>query len=461
MTIKLEINIKNSLINARSLAADQSVVFCHVQKIESMSVIELYKSSEFKYRGKRFYWGNADQNLKLLGIDTAFKLQMDETEDDRFELVENFWNSFSKLIQLSGEQSVEGTGPICFGGFSFQPNQSDMIWEDFGTLLFYVPKFLITDIKGECYLSSTFVMNADTTDSEIEDFVQEYELILRQEDSNEVYPNIIDTVETDVVEWTEMIENALAEIKSGNIEKIVLARVTELNFDREVSPSSVMEKLSTQQNNSYQFGIELDQVAFVGASPERLIFKQGNTISTACIAGTIGRGETEGFDKMLEIELMNDSKNIHEHHFVVEYIRSILEEKCVKLDISNVPQILKNKNVQHLFTPVIGQALPDKSILDFVRDLHPTPAMGGIPHTFALEKIDTLESFGRGFYASPIGWMDRFGNGEFIVGIRSALINQNRVTLFAGCGIVANSDPLKEYEETAMKLKPMLSALGL
>ena len=461
MTIKLELNIKKSLINARSLAANQTVVFCHVQKIESVSVIELYKSSELKYRGKRFYWENADQNLKFVGIDPAFKLQMNETEDDRFELVENFWNSFSKLIQLSGEQSIEGTGPICFGGFSFQPNQSDMIWEDFGTLLFYVPKFLITDIKGECYLSSTFVVNEDTTDREIDDLMKQYELILRQEDDREIYPDIIDIVETDLVEWTEMIENALAEITSGDIEKIVLARTTELKFDGEISPSSVMEKLSNQQNNSYRFGIELDHVAFVGASPERLILKQGNYISTACVAGTIGRGETDEIDKMLASELMNDRKNIHEHQFVVEYIRSILEEKCVKLDISSEPQILKNNNVQHLFTPVFGQALPDKSILNFVRDLHPTPAMGGIPHTFALEKIDALESFGRGFYASPIGWMDRFGNGEFIVGIRSALINQNKVTLFAGCGIVANSDPLKEYEETAMKLKPMLSALGL
>jgi menaquinone-specific isochorismate synthase len=461
MTIRLELNIKKSLINARSSAADQTVVFCHVQKIESVSVIELYKSSELKYRGKRFYWENADQNLKFVGIDPVFKLQMNETEDDRFELVESFWNSFSKSIQISGDQSVEGTGPICFGGFSFQPNQSDMIWDDFGTLLFYVPKFLISDIKGECYLSSTFVVNSDTTDIEIEDFIQEYDLILRKEDSTEVYPDIIDIVETDVVEWTEMIENALEEIKSGDIEKIVLARITELNFDREISPSSVMENLSNQQNNSYQFGIELDQVAFVGASPERLILKHGDTISTACVAGTIGRGDTEEIDKMLAIELLNDGKNIHEHRFVVDYIRSILEEKCIKLDISSEPQILKNKNVQHLFTPVFGQALPDKSILDFVRDLHPTPAMGGIPHTFALEKIDALESFGRGFYASPIGWMDRFGNGEFIVGIRSALINQNKITLFAGCGIVANSDPLKEYEETAMKLKPMLSALGL
>ena len=242
-------------------------------------------------------------------------------------------------------------------------------------------------------------------------FIKEIDRIIRLEDATLFQPELTGIVESDIDEWSLMIDNALAEIGTGKLEKVVLARTIELNFDGEISPSLVMENLSNQQSNSFLFGIEHGQVAFVGASPERLILKNGHNISTACVAGTIGRGESEYSDKMLENELLNDSKNVNEHRFVVNYIRTVLENKCLKLDIPSEPQILKNKNVQHLYTPVNGIALPEKSILDFVSDLHPTPAMGGMPHPLALQKIKALENFNRGFYASPLGWMDQFGNG--------------------------------------------------
>lgn len=463
MTIKVDIDLMESLISSRNKAVEsnQTVVFCHVQKIEKVSVLNIYKNSETNYKGKRFYWENADRNLKFVGVGTAFKLQMEEIEGNRFDVVEKFWDDFSNIMVLSGVQDVVGTGPICYGAFSFQPELSDMTWDDFGILLFYIPRYLISTNDKDCYLSSTIVVNAETTDMELNEFVAESARILQLEAIEAVQYKLSTIVETSIVEWSEMVEDVLEGIKTGHFEKVVLARTSDLIFDREISSSSVMENLSNQQSNSYLFAIENDNSTFIGATPERLILKQGQNISTACVAGTIGRGKTEELDQKLEFDLFHDEKNISEHNFVVDYIRSVLEKKCMHLEIPSKPQILKNKNVQHLFTPVIGQVLVGESILNIARDLHPTPAMGGKPLDFALEKIVELENVERGFYASPIGWMDSFGNGEFIVGIRSALLNGKKATLFSGCGIVADSDPIEEYEETAMKFRPMLSALGV
>lgn len=463
MTIKVDIDLKQGLINSRSRATEsnQTVIFCHVQKIENVSVLNIYKNSERNYKGKRFYWENADRNLKFVGIETAFKLQLKEIEGNRFDAVERIWNDFSKTMVLSGEENIIGTGPICYGAFSFQPELSDLTWDDFGAMLFYVPRYLISTINHECYLSSTMVLNAETTNIELDKFVAESTQILQLEAVDTVPYRLATIVETDVSEWTEMVEAILKGIKAVQLEKVVLARSSDLTFDSDISPGSVMEKLSIEQSNSYLFAIENDKSTFIGASPERLILKQGQNISTACVAGTIGRGKTVELDQKLEFELFHDEKNISEHNFVVDYIRSVLEKKCVHLEVPTKPQILKNKSVQHLFTPIVGQALVGESILNIARDLHPTPAMGGKPLNVALEKIVELENVDRGFYASPIGWMDTFGNGEFIVGIRSALLNGKKATLFSGCGIVAESDPIKEYEETAMKFKPMLSALGV
>ncbi|MDF2557162.1 MAG: isochorismate synthase [Bacillales bacterium] len=463
MTINVDIDLKDSVIRARNNATEsnQTVVFCHVKKIEKVSILNIYKNSERKYKGKRFYWENLEQNLKFVGIDTAFKLQMKETETNRFDVVEKFWDDFSELMVITGVQNIIGTGPICYGAFSFKPELTDLIWDEFGALLFYIPRHLISNVDGACYLSSTLIVNADTTDEEIDLFEAEFTQILQLDSEINVQYKSFSIAETSIHEWTDMVEDVLSVIRSGELEKVVLARSTELIFNHEISSSTVMENLSLQQNNSYLFALENEHSTFLGASPERLILKQGQNISTACVAGTTSRGETEELDQKLEFELINDEKNINEHNFVVDYIRSILEKKCIQLEIPSKPQILKNKSVQHLYTPVFGQAFVGDSILNFAKDLHPTPAMGGIPLNTALQKIDELENIDRGFYASPIGWMDSQGNGEFIVGIRSALLNRNKAILFSGCGIVGDSDPIKEYEETAMKFKPMLSALGI
>ncbi|MED2930573.1 isochorismate synthase, partial [Bacillus swezeyi] len=179
-----------------------------------------------------------------------------------------------------------------------------------------------------------------------------------------------------------------------------------------------------------------------------------------CLAGSIKRGENEQEDRMLGLELLNDEKNLIEHNIVVNMIFKAFLSNCSHVKKPDKPGLYKTKNVQHLYTPVVGKMNEESSLFHLIEQLHPTPALGGAPQHKAVEVIRNIEPLSRGWYAAPAGWIDMRGNGEFAVAIRSGLIESKEARLFAGCGIVADSDPALEYEETQMKLKPMLSALG-
>jgi menaquinone-specific isochorismate synthase len=215
-----------------------------------------------------------------------------------------------------------------------------------------------------------------------------------------------------------------------------------------------------QQHESFIFAFESNGDCFIGASPERLVKKQGDEVYSTCLAGSISRGKTEEEDHKLGQLLLTDQKNLIEHGFVVEMIKEALEESCEEIILPDQPQLMKIRDIQHLYTPVIGKCHKDASLLLLVERLHPTPALGGLPKEEAVVKIRQVEDLDRGFYAAPLGWVDYRKNGEFAVSIRSGLIQENEVSLFAGCGVVADSDSESEYLETSLKFKPMLRALG-
>ncbi|KJD52239.1 isochorismate synthase, partial [Bacillus amyloliquefaciens] len=188
--------------------------------------------------------------------------------------------------------------------------------------------------------------------------------------------------------------------------------------------------------------------------------KDGDNVLSTCLAGSIKRGESEQEDRMLGLELLNDEKNLIEHDIVVNMIHQALLSNCSNIKKPAKPGLYKTKNVQHLYTPIVGKMNAESSLFDLIEKLHPTPALGGAPQQKAIEVIRVLEPMSRGWYAAPAGWIDMSGNGEFAVAIRSGLIDSKEARIFAGCGVVADSDPHMEYEETQIKMKPMLSALG-
>src|SRR5438105_1618902 len=185
------------------------------------------------------------------------------------------------------------------------------------------------------------------------------------------------------------------------------------------------------------------------------------TAATMALAGSIARGATPAEDQALAEKLLRDRKERAEHAVVVGALRDGLAQVSTRVIADAEPRVQKLANVQHLLTPIRAQVSPGVGVLDLVERLHPTPAMGGFPRQPALELIRANEGLDRGWYAGPIGWVNQSGEGEFVVGIRSALVRGDSATLFAGCGIVAESNAAAEYAESEWKLRPMLAALGL
>ena len=202
-----------------------------------------------------------------------------------------------------------------------------------------------------------------------------------------------------------------------------------------------------------------DTASFIGCTPERLASFQSNFILTEGLAGSISRGDTASEDVMLENDLLRSSKDLHEHKIVLSAIEQQLAPFSSNITHPTKPSVKKLSNVQHLYTPITASILEGVSKTELLKKLHPTPAVGGFPRAEAVKFIQQHEDFDRGWYAAPIGWINTSGNGEFAVAIRSGLIMKNQVRFFAGCGIVQDSDPQKEWEETNMKFIPMLTAL--
>ncbi len=271
---------------------------------------------------------------------------------------------------------------------------------------------------------------------------------------------LVEQREVRPTEWKQTVANAVEEMKKSDLDKIVLARELRVVFKNRIVSERVLQKLMEEQPTSYIFSFEVGGDCFIGATPEQLIKKKGNEVFSVCLAGSIARGKSIEEDTRLGAELLHDPKNLMEHQYVVSMITNALKTVCDQVIVPKEPELMKIRHIQHLCTPVKGVCENEVTIFDFVEKLHPTPAMGGLPKEKAVVRIREIEGLERGLYAGPLGWVDSYGNGEFAVGIRSALLQGNEASLFAGCGILEDSQPESEYQETAIKFNPMLSALG-
>jgi len=264
-------------------------------------------------------------------------------------------------------------------------------------------------------------------------------------------------------EWMNMVADVVEKIRQGSFEKIVLARDIQLVLDDPTETfdiASTLQRLRENYPGAYVFAMQRGESFFIGATPERLVLAQDGKIHTMALAGSVRRGETEEEDTQLGAELLHSDKNINEHVIVVSMVEEALKYHCTNVQVSASPQLLKLKNVQHLQTPITGDLIPGRCILDVMSELHPTPAVGGFPRDTALEEIRSTEKLDRGWYAGPLGWIGASGHGEFAVALRSGLVDNHKATLFAGCGIVSSSDPQIEYEETWWKFQVVVRGLG-
>ena len=242
----------------------------------------------------------------------------------------------------------------------------------------------------------------------------------------------------------------------GALRKVVLARAVDLLADVDLDVGGVLRRLRAVYPSCLRFAVD----GLVGASPELLVARRGDVIAAQPMAGTTARLGDPAVDAQLAARLLASDKDRAEHQVTIDRVEEALLPFCSYLDAQADPQVVAVANVQHLATKVEGRlSHPGATVLDLVGALHPTPAVGGDPTAAALAAIERLEPRGRGRYAGPVGWCDGSGDGEFAVGIRSAEIDGPRARLYAGVGVVADSEPEAELAESQAKLQAMLGAL--
>lgn len=409
----------------------------------------------------RLYWEDPQDGIALAGAGIALELM--GWGQARFTSVQ------AQAQELFADAHLE-TEPLAmprlFGGFAFRDDfVPDNTWADFTPAHFVLPHYQLVQ-HGE---QSTLTINAHVPHDEnlADALISLREALQARIAWLKATPAPANPASNPVLahdypmtfaEWEQAIVHVTARMKRAELKKIVLSRVAELRFMHRVNVDSALDDLAQKYPQTYRFLFEPRPYhAFYGATPEMLADVRGRTLRTMGLAGSVRRGQTPQEDDALAQQLLQDPKERYEHGLVVEAIRARLEASAQAVRVAPTG-VMRLSNIQHLYTPIEADLRGEDGALAWVARLHPTPALGGEPRELALEAIGQYESVTRGWFGAPIGWLDARGGGQFAVAIRSAVAQDRRVWLYAGAGIVAESVAQREWDETALKFKPMLQA---
>ena len=400
----------------------------------------------------KIYWSGREDRAGIAAVGRA-----DLREAGVFEGA----GSLSKL--LASLPDAGGSGARYYGGARFDPlGKSDEEWAAFCACRFVLPRFELHAGGAEMTLVCNLVLPRDTLDAS--QIVQEIEDLPLPEGASGalLLPTpVLREDSPDLRGWRENVGRALSAFSTGRLGKVVLARRAEFGFDGDLDPTLLLESLHAATPGCFHFYVEVeDGTAFLGGSPERLFRRDGRSVESEAVAGTRPRGVSTVDDEGLRDELLHSVKDLSEHSYVSKGIREALAPRCEELEIEDHVSEMKLARGRHLRSMVRGtlkDGVTDAELLDV---MHPTPAVGGYPRGEALEEIRALESFDRGWYAGPIGWIGAEAS-EFAVGIRSGLVRGKTLYLFSGAGIVAGSVPDEERAEIEQKIGDFTGMFGL
>jgi isochorismate synthase len=339
--------------------------------------------------------------------------------------------------------------PIAVGGFAYRPDREPGgPWSGFPALLLRVPTLAVTRVRGRTYATA---MTADA------------EALLELNATGVRAPAARKLSVTPVrnpVAWAAAVGSASARLRAGEAAKVVLAREVLARGDGVVSAAMVARSLRAAYPSCFTYLITgADGTAFAGASPELLIRRSGRRAFSQPMAGSVARGATEAEDERLARELEDSSKDAVEHRIVSDFVVDALRPLAHTVS-ARPPEVVRFTNIQHLATSVSAELVdPPADVLQLASALHPTPAVGGWPRQAADVLIDELEGMERGWYAGAVGWIDSRGDGEFAVALRCGLLWEDGARLYAGVGVMPDSDPARELAETELKFKALLTAL--
>ncbi len=386
-----------------------------------------------------------NDEVTIAGFGCAFTLTLDQGDISYSDKVVQALN----FVDIVDEVEQPGSGPIFIGAIRFDRSKSSFLRVPRTTIV------LRSDGKAWVTHVAEKTKQLPTRDSIIEEINQ---CIIATSKPTDEPNSFILTSQPEKKTWIEQVNHGLHHIRLTSIEKLVLSRQVLVEADKNLNTAVILERLSNLYPTCTIFHIS----GFVGASPELLISKKENHLRSLPLAGTVARSGNDDVDALLVQSMLQSNKERNEHAITASWVGETLTKFCSTLSIPKSPSVISLRNVSHLATDirgVIDSATRDPGILDIVRVLHPTPAIAGYPVSRSIEILSAIELYPRDFYSGPIGWCDRNGNGNFVVGIRSAYIHENSARLYAGVGIVSNSDPIRELAETQLKLQAVLSAI--
>jgi menaquinone-specific isochorismate synthase len=349
---------------------------------------------------------------------------------ERFAWARHWLSSLFREAHIDDDVRAPGSGPVAFGSFTFD--------QDAPGSTMVVPQVVLAKRNGRAWLTTVGEAPLRPVTP------RRAPGAIRYGDGTLTAP-----------EWEHVVARAVRSIRSGRLDKVVLARDLTATARREIDVRVLLDRLSGRYPDCYTFSC----AGLVGATPELLVRHTGRTIESLVLAGTVPRGTGSADDLARGAALFASAKDRHEHACAVASVREALTPLCSSLDVPDRPELLVLPNVQHLASPVTGRLSDGASVLDVVAAMHPTAAVGGTPTGTALEVIRELEGMDRGGYAGPVGWIDSRGDGEWGIALRCAMVTGDSARLFAGCGIMAGSEPAAELAEAQAKLRVMQYAL--
>ncbi|CAG1008573.1 menaquinone-specific isochorismate synthase [Myxococcaceae bacterium] len=378
----------------------------------------------------------------------------------------------SRRVSALGESGPMSSAPVplLVGGFSFAASQSGPLWRGFPQARFVLPSFLFERRGGRSALVwNVAISPGDDPKARVQRMVREFDVLER---AIAIRSHGVHAAADAPAEFSARadrphsvyrlaVRRALEDLRAGALEKVVLARSCTLSRPGGFDPVRALAALRTSHPACYRFARTSGEASFVGATPERLVRKEGLRVETQALAGSAPRGKTPADDERLGAALRESKKEQQEHAIVVRALRAALAASCESVSAPEAPALLRLDSIQHLHTPIEARLLAQsaETVLDLAARLHPSPAIAGFPREAAVSWLRRHEELDRGWYAGAVGWLRSDGDGELAVALRTALLRGDEAVLHAGAGIVEGSIPEAELAETRIKLRAGLAAL--
>ena len=381
--------------------------------------------------GEQFTWVRGGEGLVGWGVHASTTV----SGRNRFEDARKWWHQQLETFSISNSVHGSGTGPVLFTSFSFDRNQESVL---------VIPKIIV----GQKGANSWITWIGSQAQPQL---VETAEAL-----APSTFTFSDGTLTSD--EWKKRVTEVINRVNSNGVDKVVLARDIVANSDSDIDARPILKKLSSEYPSTWVFSVD----GLVGATPELLLRLSRGMVTSRVLAGTIPKTGDDEKDLALAASLARSSKDLEEHEYAVRSVADALDPFCSSTNVPESPFVLHLANVMHLATDVTGALIESKQHVDafsLLKNLHPSAAVCGTPRNLAFDVIDEIEGMDRGRYAGPVGWIDASGDGELGIALRCGQITDRKIRIFAGCGIVAASNPEKEVEESNAKMIPMRSAL--